>query len=265
MKQRSTYRPYSKGSLRAPLHARSTGHYQVNTGWGEQGQRKEFAELYWGVKGAVEFRQGENVWILRPDEVCFFLPGDVHCLKAIAGDSEYYWMTFDGPHLDFLIAAFGLERRSRPAGNCPVELFLRLERELRDLSLDGEYRAGATCYQILSVSRFNAGASENQAVEQFRELVEEHFQEPDTGIAEIAKEMNVHRSTLNRLIRSHLGLTPTEYLISFRLQEAMKLLRDTNYSIKEIAEATGFSDQNYFAKVISRRFDKTPSQFRKHG
>lgn len=265
MKLRSTYRPYSKGSLRAPLHARSTGHYVVERNWREKGLRKEFVELYWGVRGILRFHRDDREWLLKPGDTCFFLPGDVHCIESLADCSEYYWMTFDGPHLEFLIAAFELKRESRPAGDCPVELFLRLERELRDLSTDGEYRAGATCYEILSLSRFNSSSTENQAVGQFKTLVEENFQDSTFGIRELAGKMGLHRSTLSRIIRHHFGMPPNEYLISFRLQEAMKLLRDTGYSIKEVAEAAGFNDQNYFAKVVNRRFSKTPSQFRRHG
>jgi AraC-like DNA-binding protein len=237
----------------------------VDRNWLEREVRKEFVELFWGVRGALRFRHQDREWALKANEVCFFLPGDVHCISLLSESAEYYWMTFDGPYLDFLISAFGLERESRPAGNCPAELFLQLERELRDLSTNGEYRAGATCYEILSLSRFSGSSAEDQTVEQIKTMVEENFQDPAFDIRALAQKTGHHRSTLNRLVRRHFGMPPSEYLIGFRLQEAMKLLRDTTYSIKEIAESAGFSDQNYFAKVINRRFGKTPSQFRKHG
>ncbi len=227
--------------------------------------RKEFVQLYWGVAGKIRFRHLDREWLLGSDEVCFYLPGDAHRIEALENGSEYYWMTFDGPHMEFVISAFNLARESRPAGNCPVELFLKLERELRNLSGDGEYRAGAVCYEILSLSRFAPAANENQTADKFKALVEEHYQDCAAGVEELAGKLGIHRTTLNRIARQHFGMPPTEYLVSFRVQEAMKLLRDTDYSIKEIAESTGFSDQNYFAKVIYRRFGKTPSQLRKHG
>lgn len=263
MKQ-SVYRPFPYGSAKSLLHARSTGHYIVHSGWHDSAIRKNFIELYWGVAGECIFTHEKHDWLLHQNEVCFFLPGDAHIIQSGTTGGEYYWMTFDGPHLEFIIKTFDLKREARPAGNCPVELFLRLQRELRDLSQEGEYRAGGTCYEILSISCIGAEPEENQAIVRFKELVEDHFSDVDFGVEDAAQILGIHRTTLHRLVMRHSGMPPTDYLNSFRIQEAIKLLIDSNYSIKEIAADTGFRDQNYFTKVIMKRFGKTPSQLRRH-
>ena len=76
--------------------------------------------------------------------------------------------------------------------------------------------------------------------------------------------MGIHRSSLTRLIKRSYGMSPMEYLLSFRVQEALRLLNDTEYSIKEIASCTGFRDPNYFTKVITRRLGKPPSALRRN-
>ena len=43
----------------------------------------------------------------------------------------------------------------------------------------------------------------------------------------------------------------------------MQMLHESAVSVKEIAEATGFSDQNYFGKVFLKRLGKTPTQMRR--
>ena len=93
--------------------------------------------------------------------------------------------------------------------------------------------------------------------------IENGFTNGDLSIESFAQEHRIHRSTLTRLIKQHCGMSPMEYLNSFRMQEALHLLYDTEYTVKEIAECCGFNNPNYFSKVILHRFGKVPTELRK--
>lgn len=58
------------------------------------------------------------------------------------------------------------------------------------------------------------------------------------------------------------GMTLVAYLNHVRLANAARLLRETDRTIAEIADATGFSDQSYFDKRFKRAFGCTPKNFR---
>ena len=58
------------------------------------------------------------------------------------------------------------------------------------------------------------------------------------------------------------GMTLVAYLNHVRLGQAARLLRETNRTIAEIADAVGFSDQSYFDKRFKRAFGRTPKEFR---
>ncbi len=260
---RSIYRPYRSGSISALIHARSMGHYIVPAGWKDNPMKKNFLELFWCVSGTGEFRCMKEEFFLNAGEVCFYFPGDCHHIRA-ESPWEYYWLTIDGPDPDLLIHRFRLLRSPRHAGSCPAELFNRLSAELRDTSARGEFRAGATAYAILSLAMGGAEPEENSRLRRFRKLLEDSFHDPDLQIETIAEKMGIHRSSLTRLIKRSCGMSPMEYLLSFRVQEALRLLNDTEYSIKEIASCTGFRDPNYFTKVITRRLGKPPSALRRN-
>lgn len=261
---KSIFRPFRHGSTRSMLHARSSGHYIADSGWRDRRLQKSFLELFWCICGEGEFCCMDDRWILNAGEVCFYLPGDVHEISALSGPFEYYWFTVDGPDLPRLIRMFGIERRPRNAGVCPVSQFERLMGELRDCSPSGEYRAGAAAYEILSLAFAGTSNESNRTVREFRTFVEDHFQEPEVNIESFASAQGIHRSTLTRLVRRHCGISPVEYLISFRMQEALRLLYDTGYTIKEIAECCGFRDQNYFSKAVQLRFGKNPTELRRN-
>lgn len=260
----SAYRPMRNGSIAAPLRARSTGHYSVDASWNEPPNRKMFLELFWGVSGEGDFvAEDGNFRTLHPGEVTFYFPGDTHRIVPRSARWEYYWLTCDGEHLDEVIAAFRLERRPVPAGPCPQELFAQLARELCDLTAAGEFRAGATAYEIISRACIRGGEQGDPLVTAFRDIVEELFADPALSVNGIAAKLGVHRSTLARLVRKQTGYSPGEYLISRRIQEAAGLLAGTCLPVKEIAAVCGCSDPNYLAKVLRKRLGHSPTELRR--
>lgn len=262
-KRAEIYRPYPVGTVDAMIHVRSAGHYVTGPGWDDGYVRKDFLELFWGVCGEGEFRRNECVWTLKPKEVCFYFPGDIHALTRLTPVWEYYWLTIDGANLPGLIEAFRLTRGSRYAGSCPVDLFENLMKEIRSCSKRGEFCAGAEAYKILSLAVSGSDTANRELGDAFQELVKGCYNDPGVSVKWLSGELGVHRSTLTRAVTELFGCSPQEFLISYRIQTALRLLYETQSNIKEIAEASGFRDQNYFTKAVVHRLGKTPTGLRK--
>ena len=265
MFQSVVYRPYKEATVPVMLPARSVGHYRVNLAWRQTPLNKPFVQLFWGIEGEGRFIQDGEDRRLGPDQVCFYFPGDVHDHTAMTPSWEYRWMTFDGTHSAEVIRLMALRREPFDAGKCPHELFLTLAQEMRDFSPAGQYRASATVYRILTralMCRDRESGGWNVAAE-FKQLVMTRFADPATDVCHLATELGVHRTTLNRVFHAHTGMTPGEYLTSFRVQEALILLKDSHLPVGEIALRTGFRDQNYFTKVIRKYTGSSPVRFRK--
>jgi AraC family L-rhamnose operon transcriptional activator RhaR/AraC family L-rhamnose operon regulatory protein RhaS len=58
-------------------------------------------------------------------------------------------------------------------------------------------------------------------------------------------------------------LPPFEYLIQLRLQNAMRLLRNSRLTVSQIAFEVGFNDSNYFTRQFSKRKGVSPLAYRK--
>lgn len=64
------------------------------------------------------------------------------------------------------------------------------------------------------------------------------------------------------LFTTTMGISPGQYILHQRLEKAQKLLSTTNYSIREISEICGFSNQNYFSEKFQQKHKLYPTQFR---
>ncbi|MCQ5129876.1 AraC family transcriptional regulator [Butyricicoccus faecihominis] len=82
---------------------------------------------------------------------------------------------------------------------------------------------------------------------------------------EVAVAAHLNKSYLSQLFQKKLGMTYSRYLEYVRIQEAKRLLRTTNKTAAEIAEAVGFSGQNYFAKIFKSEVGVSPIKFRNGG
>ena len=86
----------------------------------------------------------------------------------------------------------------------------------------------------------------------------------DIPLTELSERINVCDDHLIRLFRAATNKTPTAYIRDLRLQEALKLLLDSDRSVTDIAAMVGFSSGNYMTRVFRTVLRMTPLQYRKN-
>ena len=99
-------------------------------------------------------------------------------------------------------------------------------------------------------------------VRQALKIVVNHLEDSDFSKEEFAREMGVSTSLLFKKIKALTDMTVVDFIRSIRMDHAMKLLNDRQYSIGEIAYKCGFSSISYFSTVFKKHFGKSPTDFR---
>ena len=84
------------------------------------------------------------------------------------------------------------------------------------------------------------------------------------SLEDIAGHAMVSKSTALNLFRKYLHITPINYLINYRLQEAAKLLSSTERKIHVISKEVGFESVDYFCKAFKKYYSMTPTEYRKN-
>ena len=81
-------------------------------------------------------------------------------------------------------------------------------------------------------------------------------------LEDVAAHVHLNPAYFSTLFARSTGLTFKEYLNTIRIEEAKRLLANTEYAIIDIAVAVGFDDQSYFSKVFKKFTGLTPRQYR---
>ncbi|MEL7128926.1 MAG: DNA-binding response regulator [Pseudomonadota bacterium] len=79
-------------------------------------------------------------------------------------------------------------------------------------------------------------------------------------LAEIAR---MSESSFSRRFKSTTGISPYQFVVQERIEEAKRLLRDTDWSLADIAIAVGFSSQSHFSTAFKKAVKLTPMSYRR--
>lgn len=97
------------------------------------------------------------------------------------------------------------------------------------------------------------------------EHIDAHLNEP-VRIARLAAIAGVSCRQMERRFRNATGMSPTDFVIRARLDEACRRLQSGGQSIGRIAKDLGFYDQSAFTRLFRKHLGTTPGEFRKtHG
>lgn len=105
-------------------------------------------------------------------------------------------------------------------------------------------------------------AEDEAFMKRIADFTEKNISDSDININDMAAAAAVSRSGLNRKMRQLLGVTPADFLKEARMKRAVKMLKETDMPVADVAYACGFSDPKYFAKCVKASTDKTPRELR---
>jgi AraC family transcriptional regulator, regulatory protein of adaptative response / methylphosphotriester-DNA alkyltransferase methyltransferase len=91
--------------------------------------------------------------------------------------------------------------------------------------------------------------------------IEAHYSEPLT-LATLADEFHVSPYHLHHVFKRVTGRTPSDDLLTTRLEQAKTLLTDTEMSITAIAGSVGFPNMAHFSSVFQKYIEMSPTAYR---
>ena len=122
---------------------------------------------------------------------------------------------------------------------------------------------------ILQKELYNINQAENVSshrigqIKAVLEYIELHYSQAVT-LEELAAVANMNPKYFCRIFKEITRQTPMDYVISYRIEQAVALLSMTNRSILETAMECGFNDCSYFIRTFKNIKHMTPLQYRKN-
>ena len=207
-------------------------------------------------------------WVpLTAGDCILFKPGKAQCYVFGGEDlAEYWYIHFCGKRIPILIEEIGvptglfhIENTSSFVAICN---YLMKEIQFKnDLSF---YYFEARMLQLFVMLARVGGRNQtihDPRIGQVIAYMYSHISESLTT-KNYAELLHVSENYLIRLFTSNTGISPGDYFMNIKINNAISLLESTKKSISEIADSLGFSDPLYFSRVFRKRVGVSPRAFR---
>ena len=103
---------------------------------------------------------------------------------------------------------------------------------------------------------------EDAVMRQMNEFIDAHYKEDDFSLTKMADSLNVSVQYLCEHYKRNTGETIINYVFYKRMEEAKRLLAETDMPVKDIAKAVGYIDTSNFGKRFKSRQGVTPKNYR---
>ncbi|MDQ0857819.1 helix-turn-helix domain-containing protein [Bacillus sp. V2I10] len=117
-------------------------------------------------------------------------------------------------------------------------------------------------YEVLDRAKKHQENARADVIEQAIQYIEEHFPNPQLRLEDVANHVDRSPAYFSSLLTKKQGSSFRQILTKTRIKEAQRLLLDTNLSVQDVADKTGFINPNYFSKIFKEKTGKTPRSFR---
>lgn len=108
------------------------------------------------------------------------------------------------------------------------------------------------CREPLSKERIN---------QDILKYIHYHYNCPLT-LQEISDYVGISKNHANNLFKQRTGKTIMNYVITYRLEKAIKLIKDSDLAIKDVCYEVGFDNSHYFSRIMKQYTGKTPKEYR---
>lgn len=135
---------------------------------------------------------------------------------------------------------------------------------IEDLQTIEQFRAEMQAILLSALAFRDSQATSQYAgmIQQARDYIDQHFQDPDLSLTEVARQAHLSPSHFSSVFSQEAGQTFKQYLTEIRIRTAKELLRSTTLKSFEIADQIGYSDPHYFSYVFRKHTGLSPREFR---
>lgn len=94
------------------------------------------------------------------------------------------------------------------------------------------------------------------------EYISDHFNQK-ISISDLASVAAISPYHFARLFRQTIGQPPHQFLVSYRIEQAKKMLAKRSLTLSQVAYSCGFSDQAHFSRLFKKHVGQTPTIWQK--
>ncbi|MDD2629849.1 MAG: AraC family transcriptional regulator [Limnochordia bacterium] len=256
-----------------------------------EGESHPFWELVYIDKGEIEVTAGQQILLLKKDEMIFHKPDEYHnivCNGVIAPNVFITSFDTSSPQMRFFenrilqispeqkLALSELMVEGMQAFKGPFDVPFKSKmyknrkaplgaeqryKNLLELFLIDLIRQNLCTAKSERVLKSSAQSVAHGTMPEVARFLEDNLQESVT-IAQLSEIFQMSESTLKQTFRDYTGKPVIQYHNELKIKEAKRLIREEKHTITAISQLLGFSSVHYFSRCFKKHTSMSPTTYR---
>lgn len=126
-----------------------------------------------------------------------------------------------------------------------------------------EYKMQEKIFEILTEDSDHITSNE-KLLKRALDIIKEELQNPSFNVEMLVDQLGISRVKCYRLFKETLNQSPSDMLMSLRLQKAEFLLKTKKLNISEVSFECGYNDPKYFGRSFKKYFGKSPKEYKEY-
>lgn len=229
--------------------------------------------IHYILSGKGKFSIGGEVYLLEAGYGFLIMPDELVFYQADEKEPwTYVWVGFSGTQAGEYIENIGLSVRQSVFKSDASEELYRIVKDMMEhntFGLSNDLRRNGQLGVFLSViaegsriEKTNEADRANVYVRKAVSFIQSNYCNP-IKVTDVAEYVCINRSYLYTLFQNSIGMSPQQFLTTFRITKATELLQLTALPIESIALSCGYRDPLVFAKAFRQMKKMSPTSYRK--
>lgn len=260
-----------------PLIVGSCGTYRLSTKkklptWSPHG-RVDYQLLYVAAGKTHFYINGEDRVVTAGHMVLYHPKEEQHYEYFGADKPEVFWVHFTGNNVKSILKQYDIPMNDHVffcgMSSGYAQLYKQMIDELQTCRVGYQEFLEMCFRQLLILVQRNrlekptiVDSHVQEEMNYVRQYFHEHYNE-SISIDEFAQSRHMSISLFMRNFKKVYGVSPKQYIVNLRMNNAQSLLETTDYSVTEIAAIVGYSNPLYFSRLYHKQKGQSPSDYRR--
>ena len=109
---------------------------------------------------------------------------------------------------------------------------------------------------------YTENGRDTERIREIMEYIQKHYAEKIT-LEDLAAQIHLCKSESCRLFKRYMNESMFDYLLSYRVERSLELLRQSGLDVTQIAGQVGFANPGYYSRIFKRKMGCAPLEYRK--
>jgi AraC-like DNA-binding protein len=246
----------------SPLRLDFAGEYEAPKGKNFPLHKHPYWEMIYFRTGNIQCQIGNDFYDICPGTMLIIPPGFTHGDIALTAYSNFYLSIDDT--MDRPWPRLCRDNAESTFGSLCERIVAEFACKLPEYEKMVYFLLGQLDIQLLRYSYRHRQHSAERVVYEAEQIVNQRFTTSLT-IEAIAREIGVSPAYLRANFKRLRGVTLMSTLQTFRIQRALALISQTDLSLENIAQMSGYDSASHMSRYIKRSTGKSPGAFRNSG